>query len=154
MIITKRLTRLKKFVSPFAQKFTVFGQIKKNFSEETETVEKVEEFKNEDFDQTGLRVEKTKLTDFRRSRYFDVRLRNEGEFFIPREYSDDMHLLTQGIILDHEPLSAYYSMEVNDRIFHVFNAERYVIIAFFFQHEFSFEIFFSFSLTKFSLMEK
>lgn len=120
MIITRNLGKFKKF----STKFTKFMALKTNFS-----AEKQEEnltFENEDFDNTGLRIEKSSLTDFRRSRFFDERLRNEGEHFIPREFSDDMHLLMEGIILDHDPLSAYYSMEVNGRILHVFNAERYV----------------------------
>lgn len=121
MIIAKNLNKFKKYTPALTTKIGNFVGLGKNFSEDKEMI-----FETEDFTDTGLKIQKSELTDFRRSRFFDVRLRNEGEIFIPKEMSDDMHLLHMGIILDHDPLSAFYAMEVNGRVFHVFNAERYV----------------------------
>lgn len=87
--------------------------------------EKPQEFlETEDFKDTGLKKVKSELFDYRRARFVDVKLRRDDEIYIPRFRSDDQYLLEHGVVLDHEPMSAFYAMELNDKIYHVFNAER------------------------------
>jgi len=94
------------------------------FSAKVAAPSEPELLETEDFKQTGLKKVKSELFDFRRARFVDVKLRRDDEIYIPRFRSDDQYLLEHGVVLDHEPMSAYYAMELNDKIYHVFNGER------------------------------
>ena len=73
----------------------------------------------------GLKVTPTDLEDLYKLRYLDYAL-EDGKYYVPKIRTTDMALLEAGIVAQKTPLSAYYSVEYNDKIYHVFNAERIV----------------------------
>ena len=81
--------------------------------------------KDDKYGETGLKVIPTDLEDLYRLRYLSYTL-DDGKYYVPKIRSDDMALLEAGIVAQRTPLSAYYSVEYNDKIYHVFNAERVV----------------------------
>lgn len=51
---------------------------------------------------------------------------DDGKYHILRGLSDESYLLMQGIVLPRFAGSAYYSLEKDGTIYHVFNADRLV----------------------------
>lgn len=53
---------------------------------------------------------------------------DDGKYHVLKTISDNSYLLTQGIVLPRYAGSAYYSLERNGTVFHVFNMERMVSV--------------------------
>lgn len=86
-------------------------------------------WKDENFGETGLKVQPSELVNKERMRFLSF-TNDDGNYFIPRMRSDDLTLFEAGILLQQEPLSCYYATEYNGTIYHVFNAERIVDLSF------------------------
>lgn len=51
---------------------------------------------------------------------------DDGKYHVLRSLSDNKYLLLKGVLVPRHAGSAYYSLERNGTIYHVFNAERMV----------------------------